>query len=96
MLSLFVAGCDGDDPVDAGANAGVDAGAIPLTIPERGALALTRRDDGTLDIADDRGTVYLRGAWAEALVDEAGPERTIATRDGCASVRSATALSCRP
>ncbi len=71
---------DANDALDAGPDAPADP---PVEIPPRGHLALVRRDDGRVDIGDDRGTVYVRGAWAEALVREGETEGTISSRDAC-------------
>lgn len=71
---------DAFDALDAGGDAPPDP---PIEIPPRGAIALVRHDDGRVDVADDRGTVYVRGAWAEALVREGESESTVSTHEGC-------------
>src|SRR5262245_45791029 len=68
---------------DAGVDLGTDGG-MPVTLPPRGAIAVTTHDDGTIDVGDDRGTVYLRAARAEALVRDAAGDRTLASTD-CAA-----------
>ena len=89
LVAILLFACDGETTPDAGTDAGADAGVVPLDVPPRGALAIVRRDDGTVDVADDAGTVYLRGARAEALVREGDAERTVATNDGCAGAWAA-------
>lgn len=87
---LVLAACSTPPSIDAGStDAPPDAPDPPLSIPERGHLTVVRRDDGRIDVADDRGTVYVRGAWAEALVREGGAERTVSSREACAGAWAA-------
>lgn len=48
-----------------------------------GRLVVTARADGRVDLSERSGPVFVRGGWAEALIDAgAGPE-TLSTRDNC-------------
>ncbi|MCB9592206.1 MAG: alpha-galactosidase [Sandaracinaceae bacterium] len=87
LALLWLVSCDGapSDPdagPPAGIDAGVDAGPEPVAqLPEPGRAALVTHDDGRADLADDAGTMYLRGLWAEALYREGDAERTVQTSD---------------
>jgi alpha-galactosidase len=101
-LLFSTAGCGSDDtaPSDAGIDAdaadAADGGAPdapvdpPLNLPAPGSLVVTTHDDGRVDVGDDEGTVYVRGAWAEALYREGEDEATLSTR-GCAGTWEALA-----
>jgi hypothetical protein len=52
-------------------------------LPPPGPIDVIARSSGRIDIADQRGTVYVRGAWAEALIDRAGEPTTFSTRESC-------------
>ena len=96
LASATLVGCGDDDArvTDAGAptlDAGPDAGPL-RTLPGRGALVLSPRTDGRLDVLDSSGTTYVLGAAAEALVRDAAGERSVSTAD-CATATWGAASS---
>ncbi len=44
-------------------------------------IAVVPGSGGRFDVAAGAGRTLLRGAWAEALIDDAGTQRTLSTRD---------------
>ena len=98
MLSAFapISGCGSDtSPADGGVD-GATPDAGPPALAERGSLALATRPDGTADLADDRGTIYLRRARAEALVQRDAEPFTISTAEDCGGSWSEIAGSLAP
>ncbi len=71
-FSLFTLSCGVDEPVEPGSGA-------------PGPIAIETHSDGTLDIADENGNIYVRRAFAEALVRSGGSDVSLSTRD-CSGV----------
>lgn len=83
LLCVLVLGCSDDDPArDAGQDAGTGDGGAPV-LPVRGAIVLSTAPDGTADVMDDEGTVYLRRAHAEVLLEAPGGPVTVSTAQDC-------------